>query len=469
MKITLIKCLLWSFVAGTVLLAGGPVISPVAATSTAAKEKPASSSPAAFSPAPMTIGQVVTSLESDLTRLESALRVKLEALESVQQSFNAGLTTSINLTQAKEEAAQANSAVSEAQTRLQMAKRLLLLTRPVDIYFKDTSLAQAVESLSKASGLKITTVPLPEVAPALEPGKSATRLSVNAQGVPLSAILETVAQTWGLLIAPDGTEAIVLKPLPVLQVNGQSRPVALPNYTWSDEWGIPPTYSGTGFGWNPMSSNKGFGNWPSAGPYGQPTMPQPGFVPGTGATKPGVPGNPPVGSMNIPKPEPGMFTPFPFGMPTQGATTGISMVMARDRQDRLILIIADPGSGLGSAGSWLTPYEVKSDSGEIKRIGTSKFHQNNGTAQKKAGVVNGSSERVTVMVYLKNAVADSVVWNLTHKKGALPIGVRVQPDVKKNAVSITGAPLDVYTATQTVERIDKAAVKRGSVQKKVKP
>jgi hypothetical protein len=185
-----------------------------------------------------------------------------------------------------------------------------------------------------------------------------------------------------------------------------------------------------------------------------------------------MPGNPPVGSMNIPKTDPGAFgpaMPFPFGMPAPTASLGVSMVMARDRQDRLILIVADPGSGMGSTGSWLTTYEVKSDTGEIKRIGTSKFHQNSGIAQKKAGVVNGSSERVTVMVYLKNAVADSVVWNLTHKKGALPIGVRVQPDIKKNAVSITGAPLDVYTATQTVERIDKAAVKRDAVKKKVKP
>ena len=483
MKITLIKSLLWSFVAGTVILAGSPVVSQVATSGSSTAEKPASPPVPAYTAAPMTIGQIVAVLESDLAKLESALRVKLEALELVQQSFNAGQVTSINLTQAKEEAAQANSAVVEAQTRLQMAKRLLILTRPVDVYFKDTSLAQAVESLSKAGGLKITTAPVHEVAAApavpgsMPPDRSATRLSVNAQGVPLSAILETVAQTWGLLIAPDGTEAIVLKPLPVLHVNGQPRPVALPNYTWSDEWGIPPTYTGAGFGWNPMSGNKGFGNWPSGGSFGQVAMPQPGFVPGSsdkvnpGATKPGVPGNPPVGSMNIPRPEPGSFgpvMPFPYGIPAQGAPMGASMVMARDRKDRLILVVADPGSGMSSTGIWLTPYEVKSDTGEIKRIGTSKFHQNSGVAQKKAGVINGSSERVTVMVYLKNAVADSVVWNLTHKKGVLPIGVRVQPDVKKNAVQVTGAPLDVHTAAQSIERIDKATVKRDSVKKKLK-
>jgi|GEM_PF-6323759 len=489
MKITLTKCLIWCLVACTVLLVGGPAGSQVATTSNTPADKPASPPPAAYATTPITIGQVVAALESDLTKLESALRVKLETLESVQQSFNAGLVTAINLTQAKEEAAQANSAVVEAQTRLQMAKRLLLLTRPVDVYFKDTSLVQAVESLSKASGLKITSAPVPVVTPTLpgsaQPDQSPARLSVNAQGVPLSAVLETVAQTWGLLIAPDGNDAVVLKPLPVLQVNGQPRPVALPNYTWSDEWGIPPTYSGTGFGWNPMSANKGFSMWPSGGPFGQTAMPQPGVMPGGGDTSPkgnsattklpmpGVSqGNTPIGSMNIPKLDSGAFgpvMPFPYGIPSQGTPVAMSMAMARDRLDRLILVVADPVSGMGSTGYWLTPYELKSDTGEIKRIGSSKFHPNSGIAQKRAEVMNGSSAQVTVMVYLKNAVADSVVWNLTHRKGTLPIGVRVQPDVKKNAVSITGAPLDVYTATQTIERLDKDNAKRIPVQKKVKP
>lgn len=90
------------------------------------------------------------------------------------------------------------------------ARRLAALLRPVDAELRTASVAQSVEVLSRASGLRISTT---------ADVSQRARLTLRARGVPLAHVLEAVASSAGLVISPDDGEGIVLSPCPALKVD----------------------------------------------------------------------------------------------------------------------------------------------------------------------------------------------------------------------------------------------------------
>src|SRR5207244_1749469 len=112
------------------------------------------------------------------------------------------------------------------------ARLLESLERSVDVQMRDATVTQAAESLAKASGVAIT----------VDPGVTMEkRVTAEAHGVPLRAVLEAIARQLGVMIAPAAeSKGVILKPWPSLEVNGDRTVLAGPSAPWSADWGMVP-------------------------------------------------------------------------------------------------------------------------------------------------------------------------------------------------------------------------------------
>lgn len=242
----------------------------------------------------------------------------------------------------KEQIAEIDAQISDLATAYE--KRFAPLRRPVNLELKNATLRQAAEALTKVSGTQVRIDPsVPEE----------TRLTLDANSMPLGNVLEVIAAKTVLMIAPT-EEGVLLKRWPSLTIDGANQVVTGPLAPWSDEWEVLPTaaqapsdYQGGGvYGRNADRFGRGSS---TAGPAA-------GAPAGRGA------------------PYAGNYPAYPGG-PNSGFRTAqpgpFSIAAVGDR-----LVVAERGvSAQGEVGVWLTVYRLEGVT--LKRL-SSTFHSSAG-------------------------------------------------------------------------------------------
>ncbi len=108
---------------------------------------------------------------------------------------------------------------------------LAIMHKRIDLGFTNLTLSQAVDVLSRTSGLAI----------ALDPSvKSSVKVGLEAQNVPLYHVLEMIVHqpgTGGLMISPKGG-GVLLEPYPTHEVNGKKELDMGANPPWSPAWNL---------------------------------------------------------------------------------------------------------------------------------------------------------------------------------------------------------------------------------------
>jgi len=205
------------------------------------------------------------------------------------------------------------------------AKLFESMERAVDVQMRDATVSQAAESLSKASGIPIT------VDKAVTTEK---RVTAEAHGVPMRAVLEAIVRQLDLMIAPSGdSKGIVLKPWPSMEVNGTRTVLAGMSAPWSEEWG----------------------NVPAIGVMRL-------FRLGSGAGTVVAPPGPANGTTSI-------YRQWLGAAPAGLAGAGPLALTASGN----LVIVAEPGpGGRGERGFWLTVYRL--DGSNLQKVG-STFHR----------------------------------------------------------------------------------------------
>ncbi len=193
----------------------------------------------------MAVRAQVQSLRLEFGALEGRVRAAQEAFAVAQRRYETGTLPADAVSARKLELQQLQVQMAQMAFALQNATRLTKLADPVDIDLKDSDIRKAAEALSRVSDLKIAvadSVPKDVV------------VTAQAKSVPLGAILEVIANAAGLVIAPDESDGVVLRPSGRLTFNGQEvnlngRPqYDAGNLPWSDEWGASATSSNVTLG-----------------------------------------------------------------------------------------------------------------------------------------------------------------------------------------------------------------------------
>ena len=279
------------------------------------------------------------------TRLQSAQ----QDLDRKQALYRTGQVSQEEVGKAESEVAQLNLAISKATMDVEAVNFRAKLQQPVDIQLDHASVSQFATALTKATGVSVTVDKNVST-------NASTMLTLDAQQAPFGSVLEAIAEKTDLMISQDNN-GVTLKKWPHL--NG--RILRSPISPWSQEWGMPPTMSPAGGGFN------AFGGAP-AGP-GQPSQENPfGGLrggqnpggPGTGGPgqgNPGMPGDPGDPRFRGLSPSPGPGFP-PFQMASLGANSFVIAEPGHDRQ--------------GNPGVWMTAYRLGNNN-QFVRI-SSMFH-----------------------------------------------------------------------------------------------
>ncbi len=264
---------------------------------------------------------------------------------------------------------------------LMLTGRLKYLTKSINAHLDKATLSDALNALAQASGM-IVTAPVN----ILDTNK---RLTIEARNVPMGTVLEAIAQQMEVIIAPQDTVGITLKPWPSLNINGHKSQYRGSNAPWSDEWLElhPPENiaqgGGGGFG------GFGGGGSGSGGGLGGAFGGGQRIDPASGGTSSGRRGSAPNGLQGAgggmgtppPRPEPGVsipkaenrssnpFASMSYGPGASGAynSAPLSMTVSGDR-----LAVAEPTTGpKGEPGYQLTVYNI---AGGQMKIVSSVFH-----------------------------------------------------------------------------------------------
>lgn len=150
-----------------------------------------------------------------------------------------------------------------------------MLRQAIDVDMRNSTIRQAAEAITRASGISIR---VDDKVP------TDARLTVTAQKIPLTTVLEAIARQTELDIEPE-EKGILLRNWPVLEVNGEKKVYVGRNEPWSDLWdklpksanpmGGPPLVGNT---FNPFSTVGTFAQNPLAGGAGGGTF----FIPTLG-------------------------------------------------------------------------------------------------------------------------------------------------------------------------------------------
>lgn len=171
----------------------------------------------------------VSTLKSQAKQLEIQLSAVDERIRAAKQRQSAGLATPDELAALETKAAQLKESVSETGRELTMAERLKMLADPVDVTLKSSTIRQAAGALSLASKLKIAVdLKVPQD----------IHVNAEAQGVPLGAVIEVIANSAGLVIAPSDDGGLLLRMQGKLVVDATSYVSDSDSFPWSDDWGI---------------------------------------------------------------------------------------------------------------------------------------------------------------------------------------------------------------------------------------
>jgi len=304
------------------------------------------------------LNYVVESPESRLQDLSLRLQNAVDKLNRAKSRYEAGQVTADEYQDAKTEVARLEVAVKEAQEAAARHAQVERLSRPVDIQFKDATLQQAAESLSKASGVPIR---IASSAPA------GARISLEAKAVPLSTVLESIARHLDLKIAPAENGGVELQTWPEIQIDGQKQVFPEPTSPWSSAWGNMRPGANPGFG--------GFGGGGFSGGVGSANAAQ-GSVSsaiGGGQFSAGVSGAAnQAGSTNIAR-NGSQVSSNSFSNTSRsrvanslaGTTATMQQSLAASQMLQGVniaavgntLVVAEPGRGPnGEPGAWLTVY-----------------------------------------------------------------------------------------------------------------
>lgn len=244
-----------------------------------------------------------------------------------------------------------------------------VLRQPVAVEWKNATVRQAAEALSKATAMQI------EIAREVPDD---LRLTVQARGVSFGAVLQAIAKQANLKISPS-ENGILLTPWPRVEVNGQLQVFKGAWAPWGTEWGVLPGYQ-TSDGWDFPGEAEAF---------------RPGELPGIalGGLPGGTPGPlSPVDQPEIPSPPgiPGGYNPLGAPMvPGGGRSSSGYPGMDSNRFNRSVMastamaislaslgdrtfVVSEPGRGTeGQLGAWFTVYRI--DGTQLKKIATG-FH-----------------------------------------------------------------------------------------------
>lgn len=285
--------------------------------------------PAAAAPAPPAAGMAEITLRARVESLRAQLDSARKSAETTRIRVKVGMIPPADAEKAEERVKVLEAALKESEARLQREDRLVALERPLNLRLTDASLRQAAIALSEAAGLPVV----------VDEGVSGDkRLTLDARGVTLGLLLETLAEKSDLMIAPD-EKGVRIQRWPVLEVDGRQVVRRSTMAPWSDEW---VRYLPTADVW-PVGLLQEAAPDPNA-----PAAPVP-------ATPPRAPVAPRL--------------PFSFvqqfgGMPGGG----VSLAPVGDRN----VVVAEPGVGeKGEAGYWLTVYRLEGDG--LRKL-SSVFH-----------------------------------------------------------------------------------------------
>lgn len=294
-------------------------------------------------------------LNSGLRDQVQMLRLQLEGarktLDITKARYQAGVETAAEMTRAESEFNVVEAQLKEAVVRLDRETRLAMLEKPVDVKFTDASLRQAAVVIGNAAGLPVLVddkIPVDK------------RFTLDAKGVSLGLLLETMAQKTDLMLAPD-PKGIRLEQWPVLVVDGQRSIRKSDNAPWSQDWVGYLFFGGrdvTG-SQGPFASGGGVlfsrgGPEEFATTVQVPVAPEGGLPPLAGV----APGAPNTFIRNYP-------VPFAFGA---GGGGPVSLAPIGDKS----VVFAEPGSGpQGEVGYWLTVYRLDGD--KLRKV-SSTFH-----------------------------------------------------------------------------------------------
>src|SRR5579871_396922 len=221
--------------------------------------------------------------------------------------------------------------ISSYLTVYKHTPNVLILQRAIDVDLSNSTVRQAAEAISKASGVLIQ---VDSKVPAED------RLKVVTQRIPLGTVLEAIAEQTHLAIEPDehpsGVLNIVLRTWPVMEVNGTKQILVGRNEPWSDDWDkLPRTVA-----------------FPVQDPRGH--APTGNFSPFFSTLPPG--GVEPVGRG-------GMVLPY------AGMGNGLTMTALNDHS----FVVAEPAFGPnGENGVLLTVYRL--DGAQLRSVSTA-FHK----------------------------------------------------------------------------------------------
>ena len=170
-------------------------------------------------------------------RLEMARRMaetEYKTLENrrdiTEQQVKAGLKPSHELYDIVGQLSIARYRLAAINEELRQAAFEEKLTRRVDVELKDATVRQAAKALAQASDINVqvsSDVP------------SEKRIRMTANAVPFVRAVEAVAQANDLRITRT-PEGLVLRPWPVININGNRRQFRSGIAPWSEEWGQRP-------------------------------------------------------------------------------------------------------------------------------------------------------------------------------------------------------------------------------------
>lgn len=180
----------------------------------------------------------VSSLQGRVDALQATIDLAARRHEITRTAFmqkqaqvDAGAAPASELAPLQEQLLVLEAELKQIEPQLRDAKRLVKLASPVDVELKDASLRQVAEALTKATGLQITV----DGGIKDDPQRNFT---LTVRGAPLAQILEQIADSAKVLIAPEEEGGVVLVPEAYSSVNGQSIASVSRNAPWSNDWAM---------------------------------------------------------------------------------------------------------------------------------------------------------------------------------------------------------------------------------------
>lgn len=294
-------------------------------------------------------------LERERTALEKSLRDTLTKYAEGSPQVNDARTKLEEVAKAVTEVKyRMESVLQERNDRINGRGRMLM--RPVAVQLQNATVRQAADALSQATKLSIRVIgEVPE----------GTRLTVQARGVTLGAVLEAIGRQANLKLAP-AEDGVVIGPWPMVEVNGQQQVFRGRMAPWSSEWGILPGYA----------SREG---WVFPGEAELTDLPLTVVVP---AQDPLLvpPGGDPLGQPNERRTVTPLFpgadqvpgSPgFGGGRSTRSLPSTALAISVASLGERMF-VVSEPGRGADNqAGAWITIYRL--DGTQLKKV-TSTFH-----------------------------------------------------------------------------------------------